>query len=136
MNTTNLHDFLKAHDTNISMTAFFSPERMADVYDDPYTSDDYAYNTSIKNSFSKVYGTNSENIYTAVGVLTKNCNSFKNRIDGKIKDNWLSVNTFKSIKDSCIIVLNKMQEILKNKNTDLEDWQKNLINVFQSMENN
>jgi len=133
MDTRDLYSFLKYHNTDLSMTAFFAPERIVDVYDDPNTYDDEKYNESVQRSFMKNYGSNGTLMYTAVGVLVKNYKPFQNRINGIIKDNWLSPQVFGSIAKLCVFVLNKLEEIHKQNNLDLQEWQKQLKNKFKLM---
>lgn len=57
-------------------------------------------------------------------ILHENCEAFKNRVDGTIKDNWLSKEKFGNIASHCISVMEKLD--------GLEDWQHKLIDTFYS----
>lgn len=59
-------------------------------------------------------------------VLYQNRNSFKDRIENKISDNWLSKDTFKDIYKYLI-------EILENID-DKEEYQCKLLQIFLSFE--
>ena len=61
-------------------------------------------------------------------VLYKCCNSFKNRIQGTIIDNWLTKETFNPIAKECYEYLCKLEEM-----ACLEDWQIELKTVFKNM---
>ena len=56
-------------------------------------------------------------------TLHINRDAIKNRIEGKIQDNWLSKETFGKIADDCVSILSKF---------NLEPWQIQLIDLLRS----
>ncbi len=77
-------------------------------------------------------------------ILCYNCSAFKNRIQGKIQDQWLSLKTFETIIHDMIMVL---EDLVKLKNLTLEcqnkviedidylkieDWQLTLLDLLKS----
>ena len=61
----------------------------------------------------------------AVFVLFRNCSSFKSRMTGKICDSWISKSNFGTISQKCYDILEAQ--------SDLEDWQIKLKEIFKSM---
>ncbi len=89
-----------------------------------------------KFSLTKIY--NEQDLYQqAIIVLCENENSFKNRVNGNIKDEWLSTKTFKPILKELILILETLylmndpkydsHEYLK-----MQDWQIELLKIFKS----
>jgi hypothetical protein len=58
-------------------------------------------------------------------VLIENTVSFKNRMEGIVKDDWFSRNTFHPIAEKCVFILSKLDK--------LESWQITLINEFKKI---
>lgn len=108
-----------------SMTFFWAPETYIIALFHPRTADHEAYLDNCIKAFNEVYDGRGEKILRAGMVLFENCNSFKNRINGSIEDDWLSEKIFGSIAQDCVTVLDTIPQ--------LEDWQVQLKEKFKNM---
>jgi hypothetical protein len=79
------------------------------------------------------YNISIDNYLTALLVLTDYEQSFKNRIEGIIVDDWLSFENFESILKECIDILTELSDpkfIYK-----LSNWQLELLDYFKRLQN-
>jgi hypothetical protein len=103
---------LKHFGANLQPMAYWPPEKFEGVFmeqDWGSIAADY-FNDLSKEMESKNY----KNLYTAALVLFQNRKSFKDRLNGKISDDWLSKKTFGSIAQNCLEVLS----LLPSRNLD------------------
>jgi len=117
--------FIETVEFDKRMASFWAPEALTIAFFEQRTDGQLAYVENCIKAFDKVYDGRGQEILTAAMVLTENCNSFKNRINGTIKDEWLSEKTFGSIAQDCVMIMNTIPQ--------LEDWQVKLKEMFASM---
>jgi len=108
-----------------TMARFWAPEALTNAFFEQHTDSQITYVENCIKALDKVYDGRGQEILRAAMVLTENCNSFKNRINGTIKDEWLSEKTFGSIAQDCVTVMNTIQ--------NLEAWQIKLKEMFSGM---
>ena len=109
------------------MCDYFAPETPYEIikYGVAWNPDESQYLEEVSAKLTQIYGDKTQNILTAAVVLTENCEAFERRVNGIIVDEWLSYKTFHNIRDSVILILNR----LKNRNT----VQNKLLIVFKAM---
>lgn len=118
--------FLTNLGINLGPYLHFPPEQCLDVFDeDGLNATEFEYVTLIQTKLKEVYGNRTTDILRALLVLTQNCQSFKNRLNGTIKDEWLTEKNFGSIMVDCVEVLDKLP--------NPAEWQLELKTIFKSM---
>ena len=119
--------FIKSHGVDTSMCDYFAPETPYKIikYGKARNPDESQYLKEVSAKLTQIYGDKTQNILTAAVVLTENCEAFERRVNGIIVDEWLSYKNFHNIRDSVILILNR----LKNRNT----VQNKLLIVFKAM---
>lgn len=125
MDSEAFYKFVNTVEFDKKMTFFWAPEKYIDAFFSQATDDEKAYVESCTRAFDKVYNGRGYEIIRVTMVLTENYNSFKNRLNGTIKDDWLSEKTFGSIAPDCVTVLDTL--------SNLEDWQVKLRDMFVGM---
>ncbi|QKF94149.1 hypothetical protein QKU48_gp0691 [Fadolivirus algeromassiliense] len=108
-----------------SMTTWWSPEQRYISLYDPTTESEKMYVANFIGALDKVYDNRGKEILRAALILTENCKPFENRINGTIKDDWLTEKNFGSIAADCVDVLNHLPH--------LTDWQHTLKGMFENM---
>lgn len=117
--------FVDHYDFDDSMTRWWAPEQRTEAFFTQCTESERLYVFNFIRVLDEVYNNRGEAILRAAMVLTENCTSFQNRINGTIKDDWLTEKTFGSIAAECVIILNHLPH--------LEDWQVTLKEIFEQM---
>ena len=127
MDTDTFARFINDHGVDTSMTNYFAPEQYFEALKNPtcLSTSELHYYHSVKTKFKKLYGDKTDDIIKAAIVLTEYCQSFENRINGVIKDRWLSYETFHDILDYLVLVLNRLEN-----RTPMQD---KLLETFRAM---
>jgi len=88
------------------------------------------------NKFKMTNVANHNDIYQiALIVLVDNCESFKNRMNGLIQDDWINKTKFSPIVNECVDILKTFNDPkLHMKMLNLESWQQELLNLFMSFQ--
>lgn len=102
---------------------YWAPEQPLMALDNPYRDTEANYQKLVVEHFREKYG--NLKYLTAAQTLAENAESFKNRIDGNIKDGWLSAKVFGPIAENCVFILS----ILPNK----EPYQNQLLQIFRNI---
>lgn len=119
------YDFTYSLDFDKSMCSFWAPETPVTCFFSEATAGEIAYVENCIKALDKIYDGRGDEILHVAMILYENCESFKNRLNGTIKDEWLTEKTFGPIAKDCVTVLDTLPK--------LEDWQVELRNLFQGM---
>lgn len=123
MNTQQFNDFYASNGSpGHEHARYFAPEALAEALQRPRTCDEESFKEAVEKHFVEKYG--NKDLIVAASVLCSCNESFKNRLNGTVRDEWFSSKTFKPIALSCITVLESLPS--------LEDYQKELIEKFNS----
>lgn len=118
-------EFINTVEFDKTMAYYWAPESLTNAFFEQSNDSQIVYVENCIKALDKVYNGRGQDILRAAMILTENCNSFKNRINGIIKDEWLSEKIFGSIAPDCVIVMNTIPI--------LEDWQVKLKELFAGM---
>ena len=106
-------------------TSYWPPEGFICALDNPCTWKDWDYNELVTKHFTEKYKESATDVLMALKVLGANNEAFENRINGTIKDDWLTSKTFKPIANDCIKVLKSIDK--------RKPYQEKLIEIFENM---
>jgi len=104
---------------------YWPPEYFVISIDNPVVKGALEYQQLVYAKFKERYQDRATDLFTAFKILTRYHDSFKNRIDGTIIDNWLSRETFADIASHCIEIMDQLPK--------LKEWQTKLRTRFLDM---
>ena len=131
MNSDNFSAWVESFNpSHVEATRYWAPEQFFLSLQNPSSVSEILYDTSVVLAIEKVYGGKAQEYKNVACVLHQYADSFKNRINGTMRDTWLSAKTFGSIASMCVDVLDRVEDFSKN---GLEEWQKQLREKFREM---